>query len=108
MRIISIVFVSITLLSLNACTKTTKACFSFTIQDYLSHTINFDASCTQGASFYEWNFGDNSANEITSNEFILHSYNEGGDYTVTLKVTRKDGFTIGKDVFETSQVVHVP
>lgn len=96
------------ILLFSSCVKPTKACFVYSVEDYLTHTILFDASCSQSASFFDWDFGDGDTSIFNSQDTLSHSYLQSGDYTVTLKATRKDGFTLGKDIYTKSAVIHVP
>jgi PKD repeat protein len=67
-------------------------------------TANFTANVTEGAApltvlftdtssgvvdTWEWNFSDGTSNETTQN--VVHTFNNPGTYTVTLKVTNNGG-----------------
>ncbi|MCI4670209.1 MAG: PKD domain-containing protein [Bacteroidia bacterium] len=50
--------------------------------------VSFDASTSQNAISYEWDFGDGN---VGSGENSNHTYDFGGEYPVTLKVSGSDG-----------------
>ncbi len=50
--------------------------------------INFVAWCSEGASQYEWDFGDG---ETATGDDVEHAYTEVGTYTFTLTVTNLAG-----------------
>lgn len=64
-----------------------EACFNFTIDD---GTVSFDASCSENAINYEWNFGNgDEVSQIVPT--VDYFYSAPGNYTVTLLVTFNDG-----------------
>jgi|Deesub1362A_J573_1020465.scaffolds.fasta_scaffold00385_7 PKD repeat protein len=51
-------------------------------------TVHFDASPSQNADYYFWDFGDGS---IATGMVVEHTYVDPGRYTVTLTVTNEAG-----------------
>ncbi len=58
-------------------------------------TIAFDASCSENAVYYEWDFNGNGLLDAFGEEAITgtYTYNESGDFTVQLTVRNADGIT---------------
>jgi len=76
-----------------ACCDDPVPCFEFTPYDAecVGTTITFNASDSYDPDdtdlTYAWDFGDE---ETGTGEIVTHSYDEGGEYTVTLTVTDND------------------
>lgn len=51
--------------------------------------VTLDASSSTGASlqYYDWDFGDGSANVVSKESQVMHTYAHAGKYTVTLTVS---------------------
>lgn len=65
------------------------ACFAAIADSvFTGSTLTVDASCSEGAVSYLWNFGDGSSATIAS---ATHSYTSAGTYTITLTVTNSNG-----------------
>jgi parallel beta-helix repeat protein len=63
-------------------------------QPYVNETVTFDASESSGdITSYKWNFGDLSPEVNESDPITTHAYQKVGNYTVTLTVATRDGFT---------------
>lgn len=81
-------------LVLDSCNKedTTlpEACFVASEERKVGVPIEFSTSCSVNASSYHWNFGDGQSSEEA---YPNHTYNEGGDYPVTLTVANSNGAT---------------
>ena len=61
---------------------------------YTGETVTFDASASAGdIASYEWTFGDGTPKVIESDPIITHIYMHSGNYTVTLTVTTREGFS---------------
>lgn len=61
---------------------------------YEGETVTFDASASSGDIVtYEWDFGDETASVKETDPITTHVYMEDGNYTVTLKVTDRLGFS---------------
>lgn len=58
-------------------------------------TVTFDNLST-GADSYEWDFGDGNT---SAEENPVHTYTDGGDFTVTLKATNEGGSDTFSDDF---------
>lgn len=97
----------LSLLSISAlfttCSKAPNACFTFYPNNIKAGDIvTFNAYCSKNASYFEWNFGDASADTNTVNRTVSHKYSASGTYIVKLNVKRKDGVTLKKGNPETS------
>ncbi|WP_316735523.1 PKD domain-containing protein [Pedobacter aquatilis] len=53
-----------------------------------NYTFNFRDASVNGAGSWEWSFGDGSSSTLQNPS---HTYNNVGEYTVTLKVINKEG-----------------
>ena len=73
-----------------------EACFVASQERIAEIPIDFSTSCTLNASSYHWDFGDGQSSEEV---YPSHTYNEGGDYAVTLTVANANG--------DTDDVTHV-
>ncbi len=63
------------------------ACFNFTLVDEpcgQDCQVDFDASCSNGAVTYSWDFGDGN---MGTSQRVSHTYAIPGSYTVTLTIT---------------------
>lgn len=56
-------------------------------------TAGFSGQAPTNVTSYQWNFGDGSAGETTSNRNTDHVYTARGTYPVTVTVTTADGAT---------------
>jgi PKD repeat protein len=93
---------------LNACAKPTNGCYTYSPTAITNGTVvGFDASCSEGAISYNWDFGDGTYFTSTS-VFTTHVFNVPGSYNVKLTAERKDGVTIRKEdpTFVQTIVVH--
>ena len=93
-----------------ACSKPNKGCFTFaptTISP--NQTVTFNASCSENASIFIWNFGDNSADTTTNALTITHKFSTTGQFAVTLTAKRKDGLVWNEKKVKptTTQIVTV-
>lgn len=94
-RIINIL---IFLLLFSCRSKETKSCFTYSPQNInAGDTIIFDASCSTGGSYYEWDFGISTNSKIITTHTISNVYNNPGTYAVRLIVKRKDGVNFKKE-----------
>lgn len=101
------IFALITVLT-TSCSKPTEACFTFSPTTISPNTtVTFNASCSQNASYFTWNFGDNSADTTTTTLTVTHKFSTVGQFEVTLNAKRKDGATLGKDKPTTKQIITV-
>lgn len=62
-----------------------KACFDKTIEGAI---VDFNTNCSEGADEFLWKFGDGAT---TFRENPTHTYDDPGDYTVTLIITSSSG-----------------
>lgn len=76
--------------------KVPEACFVASEERKTGIPIDFSTSCTLYANSYHWDFGDG---EFSEEAYPSHTYNEGGDYAVTLTVANTNG--------ESDDVTHV-
>lgn len=96
------------LLFLIACKDTTVACFTHSPDAITTSTpVTFNASCSEEASYFTWNFGDGSADTTTGSLSITHQYSNAGTYSVKLNVKRKDGHVPKKSKLESSEQITV-
>ena len=77
-------------------TNLPEACFVASQERKAGIPIDFSTSCTLYANSYRWDFGDGQSSEEA---YPSHTYNEGGDYAVTLTVANTYG--------ESDDVTHV-
>lgn len=73
-----------------------EACFVASQERKTGVPIDFSTSCSLNASSYLWDFGDGQHSEEA---YPSHTYDEGGDYAVTLTVANVNG--------DTDDVTHV-
>ena len=100
-------FLSLILL-LFSCKEPTVACFSHSPNAITTSTpVTFNASCSEEASYFTWNFGDGSADTITTSLSVTHQYANAGTFTVKLNVKRKDGNVPKESKLESSEVITV-
>lgn len=86
-----------------ACSKAPNACFTFYPTNIkVGDVVTFNAECSKNASYFEWSFGDGSADTNTVNKSITYKYMASGIYVVKLNVKRKDGVTLKEGKPETS------
>jgi PKD repeat protein len=81
--------------TVNALPTPPVADFSFMpVEPYAGEKVIFDASASYADPgyiiSYKWDFGDGNTKSVTS-ETVMHAFDEGGDYTVTLTVKDDDG-----------------
>ncbi len=99
-KIIVLFFVVI---AFNKCSKPPNACFTYYPSDInAGDVVTFDANCSKNASYFEWSFGDGSADTNTVNKSVTHKYMASGTYIVRLNVKGKDGVTLKEGKPETS------
>lgn len=108
----NIIFFLIVLIScgglITSCSKPTEVCFTYAPTIITANTpVTFDASCSDNASFFIWNFGDNTSDTTTTSLTITHMFFSAGQYNVTLQTKRKDGVAFGKDKPVTTQIITV-
>ena len=63
-------------------------CFECSDNIFVGLSSQFDASCSDGATSYNWDFGDGG---IASDSIATHTFNKAGDHKVTLTVSNDDG-----------------
>gem|GEM_PF-890000 len=63
------------------------ACFTAPDDVFVGVAVSFSASCSEDAEGYSWDFGDGSTGSGAS---VSHTYQNAGDYEVTLTVTNGD------------------
>lgn len=81
-----------------SCSKPTVACFTYSqITNPSDSIVTFNAACTENASYFTWNFGDNSKDTTTTSLIIKHKFNKTGPFNVTLNAKRKDGVSSGSE-----------
>jgi PKD repeat protein len=91
-----------------SCSKPTEACFTYTPTSATTNTnVTFNASCSDNASYFSWNFGDNTSDTTNTSMTITHKFSSTGQYIVTLIAERKDGMTLGKDKPKATQTITV-
>ena len=92
----------------NSCAKPMEACFTYSPATITTTTVvTFNSSCSQNASSFIWNFGDNTADTTAQSLIVTHKYSTVGTYTVTLNVERKDGVSMKKGKPKTQQTIIV-
>jgi PKD repeat protein len=93
---------------LSSCVKKTEACFTYYPESVIvNEPVMFDASCSQSASLFEWTFGTSTADTSNHSDTISYTFTNTGSFEVKLKVTRKDGMTLGRDKYTISKTVIV-
>ncbi len=93
---------------LTACQKPTDGCFTYSPTTITTTTVvTFNAACSQNASTFIWNFGDNTADTTVHSLTVTHKFSTVGQFTVTLNAKRKDGMTLGKSHPTTTQIITV-
>lgn len=91
-----------------SCSKPTEACFTYSPKTITTNTnVSFNASCSYNASYFTWNFGDNTPDTTTTSLTITHKFSLTGPFNVTIIAKRKDGVTLGKDKPKATQVITV-
>lgn len=63
----------------------------------ITNQLEFDASCSQNATYFQWNFGDGTIITNTTSKLISHTYLSKGEYNVILEVKGKDGVSLLKN-----------
>lgn len=96
MKTISYVLAATVVATLFACRKPTEACFKAPTVISTNTDAVFDASCSQNAGRFVWDFGDDTDSSTTSGT-ISHKYTASGTYLVTLGVQSADGKSSGTD-----------
>ncbi len=96
------------LIILISCNKGTEACFTYMPSEVkVGNEVSFNASCSNNASSYIWNFGDSTNDTLTDSHHMSHRYKSSGSYTVILKVERKDGVSLNEGKTATAQLLEV-
>ncbi|MSQ78993.1 MAG: PKD domain-containing protein [Flavobacteriaceae bacterium] len=82
------------MLAITACKVAPTPCYSIDKGKTakLNEEVQFNASCTLDANYYEWNFGDGSA--IAGGITQKHKYTTEGTYAV--KLTVKNGKVVAE------------
>lgn len=95
-------------LIMNGCKKPTSACFVYSPTTVTTATtVTFDASCSEEADTYQWNFNDGFLpTPPSSSPIVDHAFLNPGTYSVTLTVERS-GRKKRKETLTTSQIVIV-
>ena len=87
-KLTGLCFIGLLLINVS-CTKTPDACFvtdKGTASTHVNEEIQYDASCSNDATSYSWDFGDGtSSTGITTK----HKYLNAGNYSV--KLTANNG-----------------
>lgn len=65
-----------------------SACFVVGAEPMAEEPLSFNASCSELVVTFNWNFGDGGS---ATGMNPTHTYEDGGEYTVTLTVTSSDG-----------------
>jgi len=65
-----------------------KGCFECSDNIFVGLAAQFDASCSEGATSYIWDFGDGGS---ATDSIATHTFNATGDYIVTLTVSNDEG-----------------
>lgn len=83
-----LILVTAGLFVMSSCTKTPSACYSADKGKAakVNEEVQFDASCSQDATTYTWDFGDGGTDSGLN---VKHKYLNTGVYTVTLKASNK-------------------
>jgi len=68
--------------------KVLDACFAFPDTLYAGLPAQFDASCSDAADSYQWDFGDG---EFGSGKKISHTFETAGKYKVSLLISNVEG-----------------
>lgn len=93
---------------LTACEKPTNGCFTYSPTTITTATVvTFNSSCSENASYFTWNFGDNSADTIVTSLTVTHKFSAVGQFTVTLNAKRKDGWSLKNSNPITTQTITV-
>jgi PKD repeat protein len=91
-----------------ACQKPTTGCFTYSPTKINKLTeVVFNASCSQNAGRFTWDFGDGTLLIETQDISISHQYLNSGYYKVTLNAQRKDGTVLAKSYPTSSQTITV-
>jgi len=80
----------------NAGSELPKACFQTnTIYCEVGCTANFDATCSENATRYNWDFDGNNVFEVggENEQITSYTYNENGNYKAILQVQNAVGIT---------------
>lgn len=90
------------------CSKVPGACFTYYPNIIKAgDVVTFNASCSKNGSFFNWSFGDGSADTNTINTSMSHTYIVSGTYQVKLNVRSKGGVTLTKGKPENTITIEV-
>lgn len=76
-------FLLVVIATISSCTKKPKACISASKTTVSTDEVITFTSCSENTDKSEWTFGDN---EKATGDVVTHSYDNVGEYTVTLLV----------------------
>lgn len=108
MKTIFYPIIATSIIFLTACSKPTEACFSFSPTTVSANTtVTFNASCSENASYFDWNFGDNTPDTSVTALTVTHKFTSVGQFTITLNANRKDGVSFRKSHPTTTQTIIV-
>ncbi len=96
-------------LLMSKCTKAPDSCFTYSPSHInAGNVVTFNANCSKNASYFEWNFGDGTADTNVANTHTIHHvYKTPGSYKVILNAKQKGGVTSRKGTPESSIVIVV-
>lgn len=87
-KIAIVAMLTVGALTLTNCMKKPMACVdSGTKSGTVGQSISFDASCSENAHHYMWDFGDGASAHSAS---TTHAYNSAGTYTAKIKALSKN------------------
>ena len=87
-KITILAMLSVGSLALTSCMKKPMACVdSGTKSGTVGQAVSFDASCSENAHHYQWDFGDGASGHTAS---TTHAYNSAGTYTAKIKALSKN------------------
>lgn len=85
-----------------------EACFTYSPATITTLTeVTFNSSCSQNATSFIWDYGDNTGETSAQSPTVTHKYSTAGTYIVTLNVERKDGVSMKKGKPKTQQTITV-
>lgn len=88
-KILNLLVGLVFILGITGCKKDVEACFSHNL-GFNNLEVHFNASCSIRADAYDWDFGLGQGITAISEEPTAY-FPSSGDYTVTLRITSKDG-----------------